>query len=98
MNITAARAVLMRHGIDPAVDVDRLTAAIEARGWRIRLEQTAPPGGTGRPRRWQVLATPEPAELRPTTLAGGGADLQASGPRAENVLVRVLAQVLEREA
>ncbi len=92
MNILAARAVLKQHGIDPTSDPETLTAAIEARGWRVSVEQAASRGGSGRPRRWRVLAT-----LREHR-TGVTPHLRASGPTAENVLVRVLAQTLEREA
>ncbi len=94
MNITAARAVLERQGIDPAAGVDALMMEIEQRGWRISLEQAAARGGVGRPARWSALATRAP-QLQPRVV-GFRPYLTATGPTAENVLVRVLAQALER--
>ncbi len=92
MNIMAARAVLKQHGIDPTSDLETLTAAIEARGWGVSVEPAASRGTSGRPRRWRVLVTLREHRTGVTPY------LRTSGPTAENVLVRVLAQTLEREA
>ena len=95
MNITAARAVLKQHGIDPNADPETLTAAIEERGWRVSLEQPAERGSGGRPRRWRLLATQAPEVHK--GVIGVYPHLVASGPNAQTVLIRVLAQALEHE-
>ncbi len=92
--VLQARAVIARHGIDPDADVGDLTALLEARGWRVSLEQ-AMGRGRGQLPRWSghaMFAAPPGSEVfrRPAHIAISGAD-------SRDVLMRVLARVLERE-
>ncbi len=94
--VAKARAVLTAHGVDPDGDVKLLVAAIEARGWRVSVEQESTGDRSGRASRWHALATratqpqAQPSGFRP--------HLRSSGPSARHVLIAVLAQALEREA
>ena len=88
-----ARATLARHGIDAETDVGMLDAAIEARGWRVELERVDS-GYRGNRPRFHALAT----RLGPSMPASlCTVYVSAAGPTAQNVMVRVLAKVLERE-
>ncbi len=91
-----ARGVLTAHGVDPDADSTTLVAAIEARGWRVTVEEETIGDRSGRPPRWRALATQvserqeHPTRFRP--------HIRVSGRSAQHVLIGVLAQALEREA
>ncbi len=92
--VLKARALLAHHGLDPDADVDELLALLAARGWRVTLEQ-AFGRGRGQPPRWTgqaSLAAPpgSPTHFRPHHVRISGAD-------GQEVLVQILAKVLEKE-
>ncbi len=90
-----ARAILVEHGFDPESPAEALTAAIEARGWRVSVEQELTGDRSGRPQRWRALATrPPDPQASP---AGARPHLMASGSSARDVLIVVLAQALTQE-
>ncbi len=89
MNVTAARVILQDHGIDPTADADELTLVIEATGWRLRLQRSQAPSRRRRQAPWWRAEATHPTS---------GAVMVVSGPTARHVLVRVLGQILEREA
>ncbi len=89
MNVTTAREVLKAHGIDPATDADDLTQVIRAMGWRLSLRRSQAPSHRGRQAPWWQAEVTYPTS---------GAGMVVSGPTARHVLVRVLGQILEREA
>ncbi len=88
MNVTMARAVLTEQGIDPAVETHELTQLIEGLGWRVQLERSQKSQGAGRRSRWWRAEATNPR---------CGTGMVVSGPTTRNVLVRMLAQVLERD-
>lgn len=92
-SVLKASAVLTRHGIDPDADVDDLTALLEARGWRVSLEQVMG-RGRGQLPRWSghaTLSAPPGSHAfrRPEHITISGAD-------GREVLTRMLAKVLEK--
>ncbi len=86
VNRAMVRATLERHGVAPDADVAALTAAIEARGWVVRVEKGYV---EGRGHHYRALAS-QPAF---------GITLQFSGEALarQAALVRVLAKILARE-
>lgn len=89
-----ARVVLDHYGIDPEADTDDLTALLEARGWRVSLEQ-AMGRGWGQRQRWSghaTLVTPpgSSAFRRPE-------HVRLTGMSSHEVLIRILARVLDKE-
>ncbi|MDP9363524.1 MAG: hypothetical protein M3Q10_04720 [Chloroflexota bacterium] len=88
-------AVLARHGIDPASNEAAMVAELAARGWTGQVEElVAPPGATGRTRRFRAMA------FRPREPVGRAPCprpyRRAKGRTAEGALGQVLAAVLER--
>ncbi len=85
-----------RHGIDPAANEAAMVAELAARGWTEHVEElVAPPGATGRTRRFRAMAfrPREPGDRG----HGARAYRRAKGRTAEGALGQVLAAVLERE-
>ncbi len=94
VQVQRARAVLEQHGIDRDADADELTALLEARGWRVSLEQ-AMGRGRGQPPRWSGHATRAAPLGSPVSYHA--AHLTLTGGSGHEVLTRILAKVLERE-
>ncbi len=92
MNRAMARATLERHGIDPDADVAALTAAIEGRGWDVRVEKHYI---EGRGHGYRALSSQPAPDIHPAL----GIMLQLSGeaPARQAALIRVLAKILARE-
>ncbi len=89
-----ARAILERHGLDPDADADDLLALLEARGWRVSLEQ-AFGRGRGQAPRWSGHAT---AAAPPGSPGFRHAEhIRLTGEAGREVLLRILARVLEKE-
>ncbi len=78
--------------MDPDADVAALTAAIEARGWTVRVERQY---REGRGHRYRAFASRPAPDIHPEL----GISLQLSGEALarQAVLVRVLAKILARE-
>ena len=97
-----APAVLARHGVPPDADAAALVAALEARGWQVRVEEP-PADAHGRGRQspqYRALAfRRRPADaVEATDAAYRSHDhRQAVGRTAEAALARVLAAVLALE-
>ncbi len=91
-----ARAILTAHGFNPDADPMTLEEAIETRGWRISVEQGLVRGSGPRSPRWRALARRSPQLHEPVT--GVHPHIRDSGPSVQDILVPVLAKVLEREA
>ncbi len=89
-----ARVVLLTHGIDPEADGADLTAVLEARGWRVSLEQ-AMGRGRGQPPRWSGHATLTAPPGSP--VSRHAAHITLTGGSGHEVLTRILAKVLEKE-
>ncbi len=92
VNRAMVRATLERHGVDPDADVAALTAAIEARGWVVRVEKGYV---EGRGHHYRALASQPAPDIHPAF----GITLQFSGEALarQAALVRVLAKILARE-
>ena len=92
--VLKARAVLAQHGINPDADVDDLTTLLEARGWRVTLEQ-AFGRGRGQPPRWSGHATlaapPGSPKFRHAE------HIRVSEADGQEALLRILSKVLEKE-
>ena len=89
-----ARAVLAQHGIDPDADVDDLTALLEARGWRVTLEQ-AMGRGRGQVQRGSGHAT---LAAPPGSSAFRHAEhITLTGMSGHEVLTRILARGVVKE-
>ncbi len=92
--VLKARAVLAHHGLDPDAGVDDLQVLLEARGWRVTLEQ-AFGRGRGQPPRWtgqaSLAAPPGSPPFRHLQ------HIRVSGADGQEVLVQILAKVLEKE-
>ncbi len=96
MNMTTARVILKAHGIDPDADEDALMSAIEEHGWRVSVEQPKGQGRSGQRPRWRALAK-QPPQLQEHRI-GVHPHLRASGPSVQDVLIQMLAKVLERKS
>ncbi len=92
VNRAMVRATLERHGVAPDADVAALTAAIEARGWVVRVEKGYV---EGRGHHDRALASQPAPDIHPAF----GITLQLSGEALarQAALVRVLAKILARE-
>ncbi len=88
-----ARAILLKHGLDPDADAEALTATIEARGWHVQVDRV-PPGNEGhhQPAHWAQAIQPAPPEDLDDLV-----HLSATGATAQDVLRIVLAKVLVQE-
>ena len=89
-----ARVVLIHYGIDPDAAVDAFLGVLEARGWRVTLEQVFG-RSRGKAPRWSghatLVAPPGSSTFRRPehiTLTGG---------RGQEVLTRIMAKVLDKE-
>ncbi len=96
MNNGTARVILKAHGIDPDADEETLTVAIEECGWQVSVEQPKGQGRSGQRPRWRALARQPPQLQEHRT--GVHPHLRASGPSVQDVLVQMLAKVLERKS
>ncbi len=92
MNRAMVRATLERHGLDPDADVAALTAAIEGRGWDVRVEKHYI---EGQGPRYRALASRPAPDIHPAL--GIRLQLSAEAPVRQAALVRVLAKILARE-
>ena len=92
--VQRARAVLERHGLDPDANGDELRALLEARGWRVSLEQVVGRGRGQRPR-WSGIAT-RVVPAGPPAFRHAE-HIRISGEAGWEVLLRILARVLEKE-
>lgn len=90
------RAILTAHGFNPDDDPTALEVTIEARGWRLSVEQGVVRGSGPRAPRWRALAR-RPPQLQEHRM-GVHPHLRAGGPSVRDTLVQMLAKVLEREA
>ncbi len=94
IGVQQAQAIPVEHGIDPNADADNLMALLQARGWRVSVEQ-ALGRGRGQVPQWNgqaTLAAPpgSAVSLRATHTS-------ARGVNQREVLLRMLAKVLEKE-
>ncbi len=94
VSVLKARAVLAQHAINPDADVEDLTTLLEGRGWQVSLEQAMGRDRGQRPR-WSghatlVVPVDGPTFLRP-------AHVRVQGASDQEVLLRILAKVLEKE-
>lgn len=94
VSVLKARAVLAQQGINPDADVEDLTALLEDRGWQISMEQ-AMGRGRGQLPRWSGLATLATPPGSP--VFHRGEHIRVSGADGQEVLVQVLAKVVEKE-
>ena len=89
-----SRVVLTQHGINPDAGTYDLAALLEARGWRVSLEQVMG-RGRGQAPRWSgraSLAAPvgSPVSRHATHIV-------VTGVSGQEVLARIVAKVLEKE-
>ncbi|MDP9355390.1 MAG: hypothetical protein M3R02_08935 [Chloroflexota bacterium] len=86
-------AVLAQHGIDPDADAETLTAALEARGWPVTVEET----GIGRTRRYTAHATRVRNNPGDRSFPIIRKTVRTTGPTLQAALAFVLAKALEKE-
>ncbi len=85
--------ILARHGIDPDTDAETLTAALEAHGWSVTVEET----GIGRTRRYTAHATRVRNNPRDRSFPIIRKTVRTTGPTPQAALAFVLAKALEME-
>ena len=91
-----ARAVLARHGVDPALDAGGLAAALLARGWTVVVEEDDAAPAARQWQRWRALATRPRPDADPWGV-GPTDHVQGRGRTEAEVLGRVLAAALEHD-
>ncbi len=94
VSLLRARAVLVQHGINPDADVEELTTLLEGRGWQVSVEQAMGRDQGKRPR-WSGHATLAAPPGSPVFRYVKHVRIQ--GADAREVLMRILATVLEKE-
>ncbi len=90
---TDVPVILARHGIDPDTDAETLTAALEAHGWSVTVEET----GIGRTRRYTAHATRVRNNPRDHSFPIIRKTVRTTGPTPQAALAFVLAKAMEKE-
>ena len=90
-----AEGILVAHGFASDTDAETLRAAIEGRGWQVRVVPEDEDRPTGRPWRIKARATRPVLGTRPEL--GISQHLSADGRTERSVLAEILAKVLERD-
>ncbi len=90
---TNVPGILARYGIDPDTDAETLTAALEAHGWSVTVEET----GIGRTRRYTAHATRVDENPRPDSFRTIRTSRRTTGATPRAALAFALAKALEKE-
>ena len=94
MTVVKARAVLAEHGLNPDADAEELMAVLEGYGWQLSIEQVLG-RGRGKQPRWSGNAT---RAAPPDSPAFRHAEhIRTQGENAREVVMRILAKVVEKE-
>ncbi len=94
VSLLRARAALTQQRINPEADVEELTTLLEGRGWQVSVEQAMGRDQGKRPR-WSGQATLAAPPGSPVFRYVKHVRIQGADTR--EVLIRILAKVLEKE-